>query len=251
MPLYKIIKTFFVPPGIFIVIFLLLAIYIMLSHWWNKKHYYKNNVGGNGPTIVGVIICLCSAILVYGLSINFVSQRFMHSLEYMYARGSGKVDAVFVLGGGWGQREKAGFQLQKKYKTDIVVSGYHGEAERMQEVLLKCGVTNDKIIVESKATNTKDHVKYMLPIALEKGYKRVYLVTDANHMPRSMMNFYKPFKNKGIDVIPYPCRYTVPKEHRAAPPEREWLPNPYSLEQSSQAWHEYLGMLELWLSRLF
>lgn len=250
MPLYKIIKTFFIPPGIFIVMFLLLAIYIMLSHWWNKKHYYKNNVGGNSATMVGVIICLCSAVLIYGLSINAISQRFMNNLEYMYDRGSGKVDAIFVLGGDYGQRVQIAMKLQKTYDVDVVVSGYNGEAEDMQKLLLKGGVPNDKIIVEPKATNTKDHVTYMLPIALKKGYKNIYLVTNANHMPRSMMNFYKPFKNNGIEIVPYSCRYTVPKEHMATPPEREWLPNSYSLEQSSQAWHEYLGMLELWLSRL-
>lgn len=250
MPLYKIVKTFFIPPGIFIVIFILLALYFILAHWWNKKRYYKNGSEDSSVAMIGFSICLCSAILVYSLSINAVSQRFMHSLEYKYSRGNVKVDAVFVLGGGYNQRIQAGVKLQKAYNVDVVVSGYNGEAESMQNLLLKGGVINDKIIVEPKATNTKDHVTYMLPIALEKGYKRIYLVTDANHMPRSMMNFYVPFKNKGIEVLPYPCRYTVPKEHREDF-RREWIPNIYSLQQSAEAWHEYLGMLELWIIRLF
>ena len=58
------------------------------------------------------------------------------------------------------------------------------------------------------------------------------------------MNFEKPFKEKGIEVLPYPCGYYTPKEYRPNP-KLEWVPDIRNLELSTLAWHEYLGMLEL------
>lgn len=250
MPLYKIVKAFFIPPGLFVTIFLFLALYLFVCELWNRKYNYRVKIGINWLNIFGICFCLLCSFISYSISVNAFSQRFARSLEYMYPCGSGKVDAIFVLGGA-DVRARTGLKLQKNYKVDVVVSGFNGEAERLAKILINGGVAKDKIILEPKATNTKDHVKYMLPIALEKEYKRICLVTSASHMPRSMMNFYEPFKNNGIEVVPYPCGYTVPKEHKVYVPDREWLPNPYSLEQSAVAWHEYLGMFELWLERLW
>ena len=82
-------------------------------------------------------------------------------------------------------------------------------------------------------------------LRMEKGYKRVYLVTSAYHMPRSMLNFEKAFAAYGIEVVPYACEYRTPKEYR--PSEHDWLPDIRYFNQSAVAWNEYLGMLELWL----
>ena len=109
----------------------------------------------------------------------------------------------------------------------------------------KNGVPAEDIILERQVINTKDHVKYVSPIAKAKGDKKVYLVTIAYHMPRSMMNFEKAFAAYGIEVVPYACEYRTPKEYR--PSEHDWLPDIRYFNQSAVAWNEYLGMLELWL----
>lgn len=128
---------------------------------------------------------------------------------------------------------------------DVIATGYKGEAEYMEKILRKNGVAAKDIILERQSTNTKEHVKYVLPIAREKGYKKVYLVTSAYHMPRSMMNFDKPFAAHGIEVVPYASEYRTPKEYKAS--EHDWLPDMRYFQQSALAWNEYLGMLELWL----
>ena len=130
-------------------------------------------------------------------------------------------------------------------KVDVIPTGYHGEAEYMAKIMRKNGVAAKDIILEKQATNTKDHVKYILPIAKARGYKRVYLLTSACHMPRSMMNFKKPFAAYGIEVVPYASEYRTSKEYK--PSEHDWLPDMRHFQQSALAWNEYLGMLELWL----
>lgn len=116
----------------------------------------------------------------------------------------------------------------------------------MQRYMLEQGVPAEKIILETKAANTKENAKFVLPIVLDKGYKKVTLVTNAYHMPRSMMNFEKSYKEKGIEVLPYPCGYYTYKEY-SPNPELEWIPDIRNLEMSTLAWHEYLGMLKLWI----
>ena len=64
-------------------------------------------------------------------------------------------------------------------------------------------------------------------------------------MPRSMMNFEKPFSEHGIEVVPYACEYYTPKEYKAS--EHDWVPDMRYFQQSALAWNEYLGMLELWV----
>ena len=136
-------------------------------------------------------------------------------------------------------------KLYKKHKVDVIATGYKGGAEYMAKILRKNGVADEHIILEKQSTNTKDHVRYTLPIARAKGYKRVYLVTSAHHMPRSMVNFEKAFAAYGIEVVPYACEYRTPKEYKAS--EHDLLPDMRYFNQSAVAWNEYLGMLELWL----
>lgn len=114
----------------------------------------------------------------------------------------------------------------------------------MQKIMLAKGVKADKIILETKSTNTKDHVKYLLPMAIDKGYKQIYLVTSASHMLRSMQLFKEAFRKNGIEVVPYPCGHRTSKEHELVE-NREWIPNIFSFELGVEAWTEYLGMLEL------
>lgn len=194
----------------------------------------------------GAIACFVCASLTYALSIELVAQRFLHNVEYRYTRQEVKAEAILVLGGDSSARAKTAINLYKRYKIDVIPSGYKGEAERIKKVMVAASVPEERFILEPKAANTKDHAKYILPIVLEKGYKRIFVVTDAYHMPRSMMILKKPFEDAGIAVIPYPCGYRTPRKYLPIH-DSEWLPDVRNLEMSTIAWHEYLGMLELWL----
>ncbi len=69
-------------------------------------------------------------------------------------------------------------------------------------------------------------------MAVDNGYKTITIVTNAYHMPRSMMNFSKPFKEQGIEVVPYSCGYFTPKEYKSRP-KLEWIPDIRNLRLST------------------
>lgn len=246
MPIYKYIKVLLIPPGIYVTIFVFAILYL----WLIYLLIIRNVKAGNSVKAVrvvlflGVFICLICGIGTYAISINAVSQRIMHSLEYRYTNKKITPDAIIVLSSTYGRSVTAA-KLYKKHKVDVIATGYKGGAEYMEKIMRKNGVAAKDIILEKQATNTKDHVKYVLPLAREKGYKKVYLVTSAYHVPRSMMNFEKAFAAYGIEVFPYACEYRTPKEYM--PSEHDWLPSIKYFQQSALAWNEYLGMLELWL----
>lgn len=246
MPLYKYVKAFVVPPGTYISLFIFFAIYLWIVYLLAKHNSPQKSVsrGVKIALFSGMFFCLLCSFISYVSCINAGSQRLLHYLEYKYENKSVKPDAIIVLGSSQA-RTRAAINLYKKHKVDMIPSGYNGEAERMAKLMLNSKVAPEHIIVEPKATNTKDHVKYILPIARAKGYKRVYMVTSAYHMPRSMMNFKRPFAAKGIEVVPFCCEYRTPKEHRRV--ANEWVPDIRYFDRSALAWHEYLGMLELWL----
>lgn len=245
MPIYKYIKEFFILPGIFITIFAFLTLFLWVIYLLLKRNDKASHNGVLKITLLlGMLMCCVCSIGTYAISINAGSQRLMHYLEYMYPHRSIKPDAIILLAESTA-RTRTAVKLYKQYKVDVIPSGYKGSAENMAKFMRKNGVAVKNIILEKQATNTKEHVKYILPIAKSKGYKKVYLVTSAYHMPRSMMNFEKPFAMHGIEVIPYACDYRTPKEFR--PSEHDWLPDMRYFYQSSIAWNEYLGMLELLL----
>lgn len=246
MHLYKIIKMWFLPPGIFVLLLLLLAAYAGYSAYQiGPKHEDEavNKVVRPLKIICGA--CILFAMLIYSLSINAGAQRLMHSLEYRYHRVETKVDAIVMISGDfeW-EREKATAQLYKKHKVPVVLSGYDlGNVEsRMQRL----GVPKEALKIDKKAYNTKENVVYSLPLVKRLGAKKVYLVSSAAHMPRSMMNFEPVYKKQGINIVPYPAGYYTPKEHRVQ--KLEWVPDVKYLNLANRAWHEYVGMMELFLN---
>lgn len=248
LPLYKIVKMWFLPPGVFVVLLAMIAIYSGYSAYSiGRKHKARaiNKIIKPLKIICGASIFL--AILIYSLSINAISQRLMHSLEYKYSRTDTKVDAIVLISGDfeW-EREKAAASLYKKHKVPLVLSSYHKDIYKRMERL---GVPKDRLFVDEKAYNTKENVIYSLPLVQKLGAEKIYLVSSANHMPRSMMNYSPNFKKQRIEVVPYPAGYYTPKNHRKD--QLEFVPDIRFFNLSNKAWHEYIGMLELWCYRFF
>lgn len=121
MPLYKIIKAFCVPPGMFVTAFLLVAIFLSFNAYCCRNYSRKLFVA----TTVMSLFCYIFAGVAYALSVNAGAARLMRSLEYQYERVVIKPDAIFVLGGDAPSRVKTGIALQKKYGVDIIPSGYN------------------------------------------------------------------------------------------------------------------------------
>ena len=93
----------------------------------------------------------------------------------------------------------------------------------------------EDIVLETKATDTKDHPIYVKEII---GKDRFILVTSASHMPRAMGLFRK----HGMEPIPAPTDYMV-KEREGGLSPGMFFPSAGSLEKAERAIHEYLGMM--------
>ena len=117
-------------------------------------------------------------------------------------------------------------------------SGFEGitpVAEVMGDVAKEWGVEPEDIVLETKATNTKDHAIYVKEIV---GKDRFILVTSASHMPRAMGLFRK----YGMEPIPAPTDYMVMEREGGLTPG-VFFPSAGALENAGRTVHEYLGIL--------
>ncbi len=114
-----------------------------------------------------------------------------------------KSDCIIVLGSNDIRVAERGSQLfLNDFAPLIVFSGGFGrlsnknwtksEAETFADVALKIGIPSDKIIIESKSTNTGENIRYSLKLLSEKSLipKKVLLIT----IPYMERRAYATFK---------------------------------------------------------
>jgi uncharacterized SAM-binding protein YcdF (DUF218 family) len=129
----------------------------------------------------------------------------------------------------------------------IITSGYGGHnsvsnAETVKQSLVLLGVPAQKIITENFPKDTEEEAELIAPRVQGT---QVILVTNADHMPRSM-NY---FQEEGIYPIAAPTGYWVknPDSGKSWP---YYMPSSKKLEQSTIAWYESLGMIVQWFTSL-
>lgn len=88
--------------------------------------------------------------------------------------------------------------------------------------------------VERKSQNTAENAKFAACLLLAEDVKRILLVTDAMHMPRSVA----AFERNGINAIAAPTMFFG--SDRLAP--LDFLPSDEGLRQSRYALYEWLGL---------
>ena len=173
-----------------------------------------------------------------------------------------EVDAIVVLGGGVSQdisgvnlksaadRVWFGARLYRAGRAPLVLlSGGRleelgfdwPEAPAMARFMHDLGVPESAMLLESESRTTRENAVYSERMLRARGIRRILLVTSALHMPRALATF----KQLGIDAIP------APTDFEAEAPSGywllRWLPDTDSLDRSSRAMKEYLGM---WVYRL-
>ena len=107
------------------------------------------------------------------------------------------------------------------------------ESQVMAQVAAFLGVPREKIILESDSYDTKDQARFVQSTVRDAPFA---LVTSANHMPRSMGLFEK----LGMHPIPAPAGTT--SRIRQPWTILSLFPSAGTLEQSTDAIHEYLGL---------
>lgn len=265
--LVKILSAIVYPAGM---AFFLIATGMGLWRWGRSDRWQRC---GRWTAVVGLAV-------LYLFSNGLVAEQLARSLErqVMAPDPMPHADGVIVLGGGIsprafprqtaevhdaGDRLLYGAHLIREGFADwIVCAGGGGElsyvvqteAEAMQEMLAWMGIDDEQITLDTKSRNTRENAAESLPLAVERGAKRVFLVTSASHMPRSLGIYRKQAEQLGItelEIIPAPCDY-IEIDPEQYPPlfyrvAMSLLPNAGALRNSTQILHEYYGMVYYWL----
>lgn len=212
--------------------------------------------------VVGRSLLAASLVLLYALSTPFCSGLLRHSLEQYPAVSTvdrvGDAQAIVVLGadeyssapeyderdtvgpitleriryGAWLHRATDGVPLLTtggKLRSRGTPVG-----ETMAETLREeFGVPVRW--VENASSNTYENTKFSAEILREAGVDKVYLVTSASHMRRSVATF----ESAGFEVIPAPTDIPGP----LGPVLGDFLPRASALHHSSEALYEWIGLV--------
>ncbi len=140
---------------------------------------------------------LAAGILCYGALVAFVYYQEVH-----VPVSTEKADALIVLGAqvqpsgepsvqlAW--RLEAALEVFNQNPVPIVVSGGQGgneprpEGEVMRDWLIEKGVPQDKILVDSVSTNTKQNIQHAMSLLSGLNIQNIRVITSDYHLPRAL-----------------------------------------------------------------
>lgn len=88
--------------------------------------------------------------------------------------------------------------------------------------------------VDDQSRDTAENARLMAKLMRRDGVRRIALVTDAWHMPRSI----GAFERAGFTVTPAPTGFSGPREQRVL----EWIPSSHGLDLSRAVLREWLAL---------
>jgi uncharacterized SAM-binding protein YcdF (DUF218 family) len=214
-------------------------------------------------------------VLAVALSLAAVSHPYAawaaaHALESQYPPVAVEgplpsLRALVVLSGGLmsgSQREGVlaedsivrticGARLARRINPELIVvtggvvspSTQASAAQRMRDLMVIMGIPTERILVEGHARNTVDNASMSAALLAPYGIRRVGLVTEAVHMPRSV----GIFRAHGYDVVPLSCEaQTGPAFGFALTtllpgPRAAWLFNRAAHEWISLSYYRFIG----------
>ena len=195
-------------------------------------------------------------ITLYALATPFVAHQLRHRLDPApsdpIADKTGQ--AIVVLGAGiqmdapeYGadspstdalSRLRYAAHLHRALGKPVLVTGgavldYRAEAPAMKAVL-----ENEFRVpvrwIERRSRNTLENARYSREILDAEGIRKIYLVTQAWHMPRARL----AFEHVGFTVIPAATGYS----RRAPPTVLDFVPSADALLTNSRSFHEVIGI---------
>jgi len=198
------------------------------------------------------LLCLAGLLL---LSLPVVSMPLLAALDVSPASADGPppqaivvlggdVDRVpdlpgAVLGGLSLERVRAGAALQRRSGLPVLVSG--GTVDDLPVtigLLMAESMTGDFGVpvrwTEATSPTTWENAEYSAAMLKADGISRVYVVTHAWHMRRSLL----AFRRVGIDAVPAPVRSDPWPRLRPG----EFLPKTSAWVNSFYAMHEWVGI---------
>lgn len=247
----KIIGTLLMPLNLILILFLI-AIW---QYKKNSKVSFRCLIAGTG--------------LLFITSFPPVSDPLMVSLEddySAYVKTEEKVEYIVTLGCYHfsdsqlpATQELATCSLQRLVEAirianlhpnaKLIMSGSAGHnpesnAEKMREAAILMGIDKARIFTENFPKDTAEEAELIAPRV--KGSK-VILITNADHMTRSM-NY---FKAQNVDVIAAPASYWVKGDVNVKGFSWQYYtPKSTTLVQTTVYWYETLGLIAQWFKSL-
>ena len=147
------------------------------------------------------------------------------------------IEYILLLGGDRDKRAWEALRLYHKIpNVKIITSGYSlhdhlSDAEKTATKLIESGIPKERILMQDMAKTTFEEAQHMKKCVGEKPF---ILITAAYHMPRAM----KLFEKAGLNPIPAPTDFNRVEESGFLT-----ILQSGKLQNTEQAWHEYLGLL--------
>lgn len=246
MPFRYFIKNLLLPPGIFL-LFLFFA-------WWLRRSRPRM---ARALFVIGFVGMLAMTLPV----VVQWSARGIETLpplpQDQWATLAQRADAIVVLGSGrerndptWGgdiptgvalERMRFAARLSKASGLPILTTGGLHYGEPPSEAAIMADSLRDDFGVnvrwqEGESRTTWENASMTAAILLPQGIKRVVVVTQAWHMPRSVWSFEKA----GFSVVPAPVGFLSVANAR---PFGGWLPESKAVWQSGQLLNEAAGLI--------
>jgi uncharacterized SAM-binding protein YcdF (DUF218 family) len=246
MPFRYFIKNLLLPPGIFLL--------LLLFAWWLRK---------SRPGLARLLFIIGLGGL-WAMSLPIVVEWSAKDIETIaplpqsdWANLAQRADAIVVLGSGrergdpsWGgdiptgvalERMRYAARLSKASGLPILVTGGLHFGEPPSEAAIMADSLRDDFGVtvrwqEGESRTTWENATMSAAMLLPQGIKRVVVVTQAWHMPRSVWSFEKA----GFSVVPAPVGFLSVDNAR---PFGGWAPEAKAVWQNGQLLNEAAGLV--------
>jgi uncharacterized SAM-binding protein YcdF (DUF218 family) len=202
-------------------------------------------------------------VLLYACSMPWVADHLEAWLEAKYppipVEQAESADAIVMLSGIFGppvtdgyvlnvgeasERLEGSIQLWQHHKAPrLVFTGGRTPWETKQalegdvstRVAVGRGIPADHIIVTHEVGNTADEAKAVAELVRERGWKKVLLVTSANHMRRAAIQF----RDASVEFVPFAVDYCVDPKRKTN--LLDFLPSARSLAVTENVVREAYG----------
>ncbi|MBU0689502.1 MAG: YdcF family protein [Gammaproteobacteria bacterium] len=202
------------------------------------------------------ILVSVSVAGIWLLSTPFVADSLLQSIEDTPVDLSKtSADAIVVLSGGqhfnateYGgntvsketlERVRYAATLYRQTGKPVLVSGGNPQGGGAEAPLMKKVLEQEYYVpvrwVEDTSDNTLENAHHSHSMLAREGIERIYLITQAWHMPRSV----QVFESAGFTVVPAATAYTTRYETNLL----TFVPNAGALLGSYHFMHEVIGML--------
>ncbi|WP_019411976.1 YdcF family protein [Pseudomonas psychrophila] len=246
MPIRYFVKQLLLPPGI---LFLLL-----LLAWWLRR---------SRPRLAGALFALgLGGLWLMSLPIVVewgarVVEREPALAQSEWSTLAERADAIVLLGSGrergdpaWGgdqptmiglERQRYAARLAKASGLPVLTTGglHYGTPPSEAQIMADSLRDDSGVEVrwkEEQSRTTWENAQMTADILLAQGIKRVVVVTQAWHMPRSVWCF----EQAGFEVVPAPVGFLSADNAR---PFGGWMPEYKSIWQSGLLLNEAVGQI--------